>query len=47
MEKVGNAFPGSTLVFAKLTETLTDEEKEILIPFVEASWKRSEKWAAI
>ena len=42
MEKVGNAFPGSTLVFAKLTETLTDEEKEILTPFVEASWKRSE-----
>lgn len=42
MEKVGNAFPGSTLVFAKLTETLTDAEKEILIPFVEASWKRSE-----
>ena len=42
MEKVGNAFPGSTLVFAKLTETLTDEEKEIFIPFVEASWKRSE-----
>ena len=42
MEKVGNAFPGSTVVFAKLTETLTDAEKEILIPFVEASWKRSE-----
>ena len=43
MKKVGNAFPGSILVFAKLTETLRDEEKEILIPFVEASWIRSEK----
>ena len=42
MEKVGNAFPGSTVVFAKLTETLTDAEKEILTPFVEASWKHSE-----
>ena len=42
MEKVGNAFPGAILVFAKLTETLKDEEKEILIPFVETSWKRSE-----
>ena len=40
MEKVGNAFPGSTLVFAKLTETLTDEEEKILTPFVEASWER-------
>ena len=27
MEKVGNAFPGAILVFAKLTETLKDEGK--------------------
>ena len=43
MKELGNAFPGAILVFAKLTETLRDEEKEILIPFVKASWIRSEK----
>ena len=39
MIKLGNAFAGATLVFAKLTESLSDDEKKILIPFVEKSWE--------
>ena len=40
MTDLGDAFPGAILVFAKLTESLTDKEKSLLIPFVEESWKR-------
>ena len=40
MTDLGNAFPGAILVFAKLTESFNDEEKALLIPFVEASWER-------
>lgn len=43
MADLGNAFPGAILVFAKLTESLSNEEKALLIPFVETSWKRSKK----
>ena len=34
MSKLGNAFPGSVLVFATLKESLRDEEKAILCPLV-------------
>ncbi len=39
MTDLGDAFPGAILVFAKLTESLTDEEKALLHPFVKESWK--------
>ena len=39
MTDLGNAFPGAILVFSKLTDSLTDEEKALLFPFVEESWK--------
>ena len=42
MTDLGNAFPGAILVFAKLTEYLSDEEKALLLPFVEESWNRYE-----
>ena len=43
MTELGNAFPGAFLVFAKLTETFSEEEKALFLPFVETSWIRSEK----
>ena len=43
MTDLGNAFPGAVLVFAKLSESFNDNEKALLIPFVEASWKRYDK----
>ena len=42
MTDLGNAFPGAILVFAKLTETFSEEEKALLLPFVEESWNRYE-----
>ena len=36
MSKLGNAFPGSVLVFATLKESLRDEEKAILCPLGES-----------
>ena len=43
MTELGNTFPGAFLVFAKLTDTFSEEEKALLLPFVETSWIRSEK----
>ena len=43
MTDLGNAFPGAILVFAKLTESFNDEEKALLSPLVEASWKGYDK----
>ena len=42
MTDLGNAFPGAILVFAKLTATLNNAEKALLLPFVEESWNRYE-----
>lgn len=42
MTELQNAFPGAILVFAKLTEYLNYEEKSLLLPFVEETWKRYE-----
>ena len=39
MTDLRDAFPGAILVFAKLTDSLTDEEKDLLLPFIEESWK--------
>ena len=39
MKDLGKAFPGSVLVFAKLEESLSDEEKKILCPLVNRSRK--------